>query len=206
MVEVDKDTTQADTKLNAIVKAASKVFVENGYHLAKMDDIAKKAGTTKRTIYKKFGSKEVLFQYILKSMIDTAYARANLLYDKAIPFREQLMKVLYNTWDVIGDDDFVKINRIIIAEHMKKPGFMTDILNEGTQRDEGLYAWMDSAIQAGHVKNCDKYMASEFIIALVEHFAQNPKFLNRPAPKGKKKDLILEEICAMFICRYGNQP
>ncbi len=65
---------------------------------------------------------------------------------------------------------------------------------------------MESAIQAGHVKDCDKYMASEFIIALVEHFAQNLKFLNRNTPKGKKKGLILEEICAMFICRYGNQP
>lgn len=202
---LDKPQTQTDPKLDAITQAASEVFIENGYHLAKMDDIAKKAGTTKRTIYKKFDSKEKLFKFILKDMIDTAYARITLEYDPDKPFREQLNNVLNRSWDVVSDDRLAKIKRVLIAEHIREPDFMRDILNDGWQRDEGLYAWMESAIQAGHVKDCDKYMASEFVIALIEHFAQIPQYYNARPPKTTKKESILAEIGDMFICKYGAQ-
>src|SRR6266436_9778432 len=45
----------------AILQAAKDVFSEHGYELATMDDIAERAGTTKRTVYAHFENKETLF-------------------------------------------------------------------------------------------------------------------------------------------------
>src|SRR6266436_2972192 len=45
----------------AILEAAKNVFSEQGYELATMDDIAERAGTTKRTVYAHFENKETLF-------------------------------------------------------------------------------------------------------------------------------------------------
>jgi AcrR family transcriptional regulator len=45
-----------------ILHAAFVTFVERGYDNASMDDIAASAGTTKRTVYARYGSKEALFR------------------------------------------------------------------------------------------------------------------------------------------------
>ncbi|MFX1484010.1 MAG: TetR/AcrR family transcriptional regulator [Promethearchaeota archaeon] len=57
-----------------IIKAGASVFAEKGYHLARMDDIAKKLGVSKGAIYQYFKSKEHLFyevvDFFLKSQKD----------------------------------------------------------------------------------------------------------------------------------------
>src|SRR4051794_30058354 len=44
-----------------ILIAAKDVFLEDGYQVASMERLAEVAGTTKRTLYDHFGSKEGLF-------------------------------------------------------------------------------------------------------------------------------------------------
>jgi AcrR family transcriptional regulator len=46
---------------DAILKAADRLFAQNGYGLVGVDTLAAEAGVTKRTLYKQFGSKEGLF-------------------------------------------------------------------------------------------------------------------------------------------------
>jgi AcrR family transcriptional regulator len=50
-----------------ILDAANKVFAENGYHEATMDDIAKRLGVSKGAIYLYFSSKEDLFEAMCKT-------------------------------------------------------------------------------------------------------------------------------------------
>ncbi len=50
-----------DVKAVAIVAAARKTFLSQGYDAASMDQIALNAGVSKRTVYNRFRSKEELF-------------------------------------------------------------------------------------------------------------------------------------------------
>jgi AcrR family transcriptional regulator len=54
------------TKRDAILSAADGLFAQHGYGLTGVDAIATKAGVTKRTLYKQFGSKEGLFTQWLR--------------------------------------------------------------------------------------------------------------------------------------------
>lgn len=56
----------------AIVEAALTHFVNHGYLAANLDQIARDAGVTKRTIYNIYGGKEQLFREILTEALDTA--------------------------------------------------------------------------------------------------------------------------------------
>lgn len=51
---------------DAIFEAAIKVFSQNGYNKATMDEIALNAGVAKGTLYYHFKSKEEIFKYIIK--------------------------------------------------------------------------------------------------------------------------------------------
>jgi AcrR family transcriptional regulator len=52
-----------------ILVAAIDVFMERGFDQASMDDVAARAGTTKRTVYAHFGSKEALFRAALAEAV-----------------------------------------------------------------------------------------------------------------------------------------
>ena len=53
-------------KREKILKAAGRLFESNGFHATGVDVIAAKAGITKRTLYKYFGSKEGLIEAVLQ--------------------------------------------------------------------------------------------------------------------------------------------
>lgn len=109
---------------NDIIDAAEEVFFSKGYNVATMDDVAKKAEFSKRTVYVYFNSKEQLYFEImvrgykfLIEMIEAALAeRKNM---NAIERIELIGKTLYqfnieypNYFDAImcyenGEKDFI---------------------------------------------------------------------------------------------------
>jgi AcrR family transcriptional regulator len=64
-------------KSDPILMAAKDAFIENGFGNTSMDDIARRAGTTKRTVYNNFGSKERLLEAVIDHSI--------LLFETAVP-------------------------------------------------------------------------------------------------------------------------
>src|SRR6187399_164951 len=59
-------------KRDAILSAAADVFLKGGYLGTNVDAIAAGSGVSKQTVYKHFGSKEVLFVEIVASMTSDA--------------------------------------------------------------------------------------------------------------------------------------
>jgi TetR/AcrR family transcriptional repressor of mexJK operon len=56
----------------AVVEAARSLFMEQGYAGTTMEDIARRAGLTKRTLYNNYPDKEALFRLIVADVIATA--------------------------------------------------------------------------------------------------------------------------------------
>ncbi|KFC62010.1 Transcriptional regulator, TetR family [Devosia sp. LC5] len=54
----------------AVLSAAIPTFIDGGYDNTSMDEIAARAGTTKRTVYAHFGSKEQLFRAAIASAVE----------------------------------------------------------------------------------------------------------------------------------------
>lgn len=65
-----------------ILKVAVKVFAKSGYHKALMDDIAKKSGFGKATLYRLFGSKRRLFLSLFKTSINSLEEEISLKIKK----------------------------------------------------------------------------------------------------------------------------
>ena len=61
-----KTIQNAEQKQHAIVSAAEALFLQQGYGVSSMDQIAKKAGVTKQTVYRYFASKNELFAAVMQ--------------------------------------------------------------------------------------------------------------------------------------------
>ena len=56
-------------KKEQIIEAARKLFYQFGFKKVSMDEIAREAGVTKKTIYMYFNSKEELLKYFIEEEI-----------------------------------------------------------------------------------------------------------------------------------------
>jgi AcrR family transcriptional regulator len=106
-----------DARPQEILDAALAEFAAKGFAAARMDDVARRAGVTKGTIYLYFPSKEELFKSLVRAAIGgtleqvTAYAD---VYDGSA--RALLVQVLRTIGTVMRISDRVVLPKIILAE------------------------------------------------------------------------------------------
>ena len=60
---------RAADRRQAIIEAAFETFIEQGYAATRLDDVAKRAGVAKGTIYLHFKDKQALFEELVRSAI-----------------------------------------------------------------------------------------------------------------------------------------
>jgi TetR/AcrR family transcriptional repressor of mexJK operon len=62
--------SRGPTSTSAITRAASEMFLAEGFDRASLDQIAHRAGVSKQTIYSHFADKEALFRAICAEFTD----------------------------------------------------------------------------------------------------------------------------------------
>lgn len=95
---------EKEIKITAIVEAAEQVFFEKGYKDCKMSEIAKAADYTKRSLYKYFESKEMIYWMVMTKAFKTLNAIIIKLLAQEQPVNG-LEKVLLlgKAWLVLND-------------------------------------------------------------------------------------------------------
>src|SRR4051812_25743549 len=77
----------AEARRAAILAAALDEFTARGYEGARLDDVARRAGVAKGTIYLYFADKEALFQELVRSMVSPVLGTLTQLRDVDMPAR-----------------------------------------------------------------------------------------------------------------------
>ena len=140
--------TEAETLSRAILAAAERAFLSEGFGGARMEAIAAAAGTTKQTVYARFGGKEALFVAVSGALLKDRFTSAS---PTPGPLREALVQVADEMLTAMLDPKLVRMYGIITAEATRFPELarMTDeddtfpgrvimlrLLTEAAARDE----------------------------------------------------------------------
>jgi AcrR family transcriptional regulator len=128
-----------------ILDAALAVFAEKGFAAARMEDISRRAGVTKGTIYIYFDSKEALFKALVRESLAPTIAS---VVERARAYegssRDLLMLVLRTVGQFIATSDRVVLPKIVIAEAGNFPElarfYRTEIIDKGLSLLEGIVA------------------------------------------------------------------
>jgi AcrR family transcriptional regulator len=80
---------QAQTR-TALVDAAERLFVEQGFHATSLDAVAAEAGYTKGAVYSNFASKEDLFFAVYERRLDARLAEFEAIIESAPTARDAL--------------------------------------------------------------------------------------------------------------------
>jgi AcrR family transcriptional regulator len=79
--------TRAVARRDAILAAALEEFSANGFAATRLDDVARRAGVAKGTIYLHFEDKEALFQELVRSMLSPLVGNVEAIQARDVPFR-----------------------------------------------------------------------------------------------------------------------
>ncbi|MBZ0057702.1 MULTISPECIES: TetR family transcriptional regulator [unclassified Leclercia] len=105
-----------------IFLSALSLFAEYGLNGARMEQIAEKAGTTKRMVVYHFKTKENLYLLVLEYVYTQIRASEKQLSLEAIPPVEALVQLVETTFDYHADHpDYI---RIICMENMQRGRYM----------------------------------------------------------------------------------
>ena len=108
---------ERDLRNEAILEAATAVFLEQGFARASTDEIARRAGASKQTIYSLYPSKAELFAALMQrrseKLVDPVASA--ILRDDA-PVREVLYRYGLQVLRANLSDDGQRLQRLLIAE------------------------------------------------------------------------------------------
>jgi AcrR family transcriptional regulator len=127
-----------ETRRAAILAAALEEFTARGYEGARLDDVAKRAGIAKGTIYLYFADKEALFQELVRSMVHPVLGMLEKMRGLDIPAR-MLVEGLLSTFvrEVYGTrrKDLI---RLILNEGPRFPAIAEFYYHEVIERVLGI--------------------------------------------------------------------
>ncbi len=124
-----------------ILQAALEVFTDRGFAATKLEDVARRAGVTKGTIYLYYENKEALFKALVRETIVPVIAKGEALAHSftgtARDLFEQLVREYFR---LMGDTPLSGIPRLMIAEAGNFPELARFYYEEVVTRGHRLMA------------------------------------------------------------------
>lgn len=102
-------------KRAAILDVAKRLFSQNGFDGASMDQIAAEAGVSKLTVYSHFGDKESLFSAAVRAKCEEQLPSTLFLAGLEGSLREQLTAIARAFFQLVTSEEAIAMHRMMMA-------------------------------------------------------------------------------------------
>lgn len=160
-------------KREAILAAALRVFVQDGYAAAGIDRIAALAGVAKPTVYNHFGDKEALFRSVMLDSARRSAAKIIEALDARLGGRnaptddlaERLTDVAHVILECQLSDEGWALQRLLYAEASRMPDLYDEVARVGGQPVvNALAGWLARLAHRGELDvDAPETAASQFM-------------------------------------------
>lgn len=150
-----------------ITEAALEVFREHGLAGARLEDIARRAGVSKGTIYLYFSSKEELFREVVRSTVVAALDEGERR-PRATSATEQLTDFMQGYWEFVRTPAFAVVHRVIVGELHQFPDLLEFYSTEVIMHAHAIIARIiERGVAAGEFRSVDPAVASRVLTSLL---------------------------------------
>ena len=157
----------------AIVEAALEEFIARGFAATRLDDIAKRAGVAKGTIYLHFKDKETLFEELVRTAIVPVVDRLTTPPPLGGSVREAMEAFAQTFMREVVATRRADIIRLIVAEGPRFPAiadfYYREVISRGLAAMRGLIeiGIARGEIRLGELKNFPQIVVAPAIVAIV---------------------------------------
>src|SRR3989442_12947936 len=124
-----------------IVTAALEVFVQRGFAATRLEEVARRAGVTKGTVYLYFKSKEALFKAVVRETIVPVIAQGEAIARSFTgSARDLVERLVREYWRLIGETALAGIPKLMMADAATFPDLTRFYYDEVVTRGHRLIA------------------------------------------------------------------
>ena len=159
-------TERAAERRTAIIEAALDEFVARGFTATRLDDIAKRAGVAKGTIYLHFKDKESMFEELIRTAIVPLVGRMHAPQPPGGTVRDAVEGFAQNFIREVASTRRGDIVRLIVAEGPRFPAIADFYYREVVSRGlAGMRALIELAIARGEIQHKDLARFPQIMVA-----------------------------------------
>lgn len=152
-------------KRDLIVAAARSLFIEMGFGAASMDEVARRAGVAKQTVYNHFGSKSALFQAIVEQICDDLMSTVNVAASTESDPARALSRLAQRFVRIMVDPVSIGLFRLLAAEAHRFPELAETVFEAGPDRVvNDLARYLGDQHRAGYLHVVDAKLSAELFI------------------------------------------
>ena len=121
-------------KREAILEAAKRLFLSNGYASTSMDAVAAEAGVSKLTVYSHFNDKETLFSAAVMAKCEEQLPTLFFELPDGMSVENVLLNIARGFHQLINSDESVNLHRLIMALGSQDPKLSQIFFEAGPER------------------------------------------------------------------------
>ena len=131
---------EAEHYRERILDATTAVFLEKGFEGASTNEIARRAQTSKQTLYTLFPTKADLFVGVMNAHMEQLFSRHMDYVESGKAPRRVLAEIGYKVLKMLSAPDFLALHRIVVAEVYRFPDLARAVWRECVERGQVLLA------------------------------------------------------------------
>lgn len=196
---------RTESRKAAIIEAAASVFLEMGYEGASMNEVSRRAGGSKATLYGYFPSKETLFtavveQYAMSHLANAVKTLQSPADDHAklrnvlLQFAESVLTVLIN------DTTALAVYRMVVGESGRSE--VGKIFHESGPQQcvDALSRVLRSAMERGLLRESDPVLRASQLLSLTTGECDSRLYQLAPEPLTLHQIKVMAEAAVeMFL-------
>jgi AcrR family transcriptional regulator len=156
-----------DARPAELLAAALELFVERGYAATRLDDVARRAGVSKGTVYLYYPGKEELFKAVVREGLLPLLERGEKMVEEHRGSTTQLIRnLVQGWWEGVGLTPYAGIPKLMISECRNFPELGRFYVDEVMTRGHGLVRRaVQRGIDSGELRPLDPEYVARLIFA-----------------------------------------
>ena len=156
-----------DARPQELLEAAIDLFVERGYAATRLEDVARRAGVSKGTLYLYFENKEELFKAVVRNNIVPVLGEAEVSVAEFDGHSADLLRhLIHALWSRVGATKTSGIIKLVMAEAGNFPElarfYQEEVITRGTRT---MATMLERGIARGEFRAIDVNLMTQVLVA-----------------------------------------
>lgn len=205
-LEAGRKPSRGEVRRAALVAAATEVFLEYGFGAATLDEVVRRAGGSRATLYENFGSKEGLFAAIIAQQCELIVAPLKAFPEEGGAPEEVLAGVGRRVMDVLMSPRGISLYRMVSAEAARFPALGAQVFANGPQAAaDGLARYLRAQMKVGVLAVSDADLAARHFLEMVKGDLHTRALFNVvPSPTAAEIETCVNGAVTTFLA--GARP
>ena len=189
-----------------ILDVATALFLSDGFGATSIEAVARRAGISKRTFYHRFTGKEMLFEAVVRRLIERWTPAFDTALLEGTDLAEGLRRAAEHMLNVALTPEALALHRMVIAEARRFPQLARVMHELGAAAGiDRVARHLETRIAKGELRAVDvRFAAEQFILMVVTGPQRRALGLGTPLPPAGLREWI-DDTVALFLRGCGGR-